>query len=160
MIFQGQEFLEDQWFHDQDPIDWSKAVRYRGILQLYRDLIRLRRNWFDTTRGLRGQGVHVHHVNQSGKVIAFHRWEHGGPRDDVLVVANLGNTGYASYNLGFPRPGSWRVRFNSDWSGYDPEFGDHFSYDTLAEWGARDNMPCQANVGVGPYSAIILSQGD
>ena len=24
MIFQGQEFLENDWFHDKDPIDWSK----------------------------------------------------------------------------------------------------------------------------------------
>ena len=160
MIFQGQEFLEDQWFHDDDPIDWSKRDTYAGIFQLYRDLIRLRRNWFDTTRGLRGQGLHVHHVNNWDKVIAFHRWEHGGPRDDVVVVANFGNRSYPGYALGFPHPGSWRVCFNSDWGGYDPEFGDHFSYDTVAEWGERDDMPCRANVGLGPYSAIILSQDD
>jgi 1,4-alpha-glucan branching enzyme len=160
MIFQGQEFLEDQWFHDDDPIDWSKRITFAGIFQLYRDLIRLRRNWFNTTRGLRGQGSLVCHVNHWDKVIAFHRWEHGGPRDDVLVVANFGNRSYSGYALGFPRPGLWRVRFNSDWGGYDPEFGDHFSYDTQAGWGSRDGMPCQANVGLGAYSAIILSQDE
>ena len=63
MIFQGQEILEDQWFHDEDPIDWTKLETFAGVHNLYRDLIRLRRNWFDTTRGLRGQHVHVHHVN-------------------------------------------------------------------------------------------------
>ncbi|MDT8272886.1 MAG: alpha-amylase family glycosyl hydrolase, partial [Desulfomonilia bacterium] len=44
MLFQGQEFLEDDWFHDQDPVDWTKKDRYAGILQLYKDLITLRRN--------------------------------------------------------------------------------------------------------------------
>ena len=28
MIFQGQELLEDEWFRDTDPIDWSKLKRY------------------------------------------------------------------------------------------------------------------------------------
>ena len=158
MIFQGQEFLEDEWFRDQDPIDWSKKDTYSGILQMYRDLIRLRRNWYDNTRGLGGQHVHVHHVNNNDKVTAFHRWERGGPRDSVIVVVNMASRGYNSYNIGFPREGFWRVRFNSDWSGYDTSFGNHFSYDTVANLGARDGMPCNGNVGIGPYSVIILSQ--
>ena len=158
MIFQGQEFLEDDWFHDQDPIDWSKKQTYHGIFQMYCDLIRLRRNGHDNTRGLRGRHVHVHHVNNNDKVIAFHRWEHGGPGDDVLVVVNMGNQSYDSYHLGFPREGMWHVRFNSDWSGYDAGFGNHISNDALAHWGAKDNMPCNGDVGIGPYSAIILSQ--
>jgi 1,4-alpha-glucan branching enzyme len=160
MIFQGQEFLEDRWFHDDDPLDWSKLERYRGIQQLYRDLIRLRRNWYDTTRGLRGQGVHVHHVNDSDKLIAFHRWDAGGPRDDVVVVLNMANRAYDSYTIGFPRAGLWRVRLNSDWPGYDGEFGGHDSYDTAAGPEGRDTMPCSGNVRIGPYSIIILSQDD
>jgi 1,4-alpha-glucan branching enzyme len=160
LIFQGQEFLEDQYFRDEDPLDWEKLNTFAGIHQLYRDLIRLRRNWFDHTRGLRGQHLHVHHVNNADKVIAFHRWANGGPRDDVLVVANFANRGYDSYTIGFPRGGSWRVRFNSDWQGYSQDFGNHFSYDTTAEGGGTDNMPCHGNVGLGPYSVIILSQED
>jgi 1,4-alpha-glucan branching enzyme len=158
MIFQGQEFLEDQWFHDIDPIDWSKRDTYSGILQMYRDMIQLRRNWYDTTRGLRGQHVHVHHVNNNDKLIVFHRWENGGPRDDVVVVVNLANRGYQSYNIGFPREGLWKVRFNSDWSGYESSFGNHLSYGTVASGGARDGMACNGNVAIGPHSVIILSQ--
>jgi 1,4-alpha-glucan branching enzyme len=158
MIFQGQEFLEDKWFHDDDPIDWSKRERYAGIVQLYRDLIRLRRDWDDTSRGLRGQGVQVHHVNDDDKLIAFHRWDAGGPRDSVVVVANMANRSYDSYAIGLPRAGLWKVRFNSDWAGYDAEFGDHFSYDTVAEAGEIDGMPYHGNIGIGPYTAIILSQ--
>jgi 1,4-alpha-glucan branching enzyme len=158
MIFQGQEFLEELWFHDEHPLDWDRAERFAGIVNLYRDLIRLRRNWYDTTRGLRGQHVNVFHVNDADKLIGFHRWDRGGPGDDVVVVANFANRGYGAYALGFPRPGAWRVRFNSDWSGYDPDFGNHFSYDAWAEPAARDGLPCGGTIGVGPYSAILLSQ--
>ena len=118
----------------------------------------MRRNWFNQTRGLRGQHVNVHHVNNADKVIAFHRWENGGPGDDVMVVANFCNRSYDSYALGFPRPGYWRVRFNSDWQGYSSDFGNQLGYDTFAGDGSRDGMPFEANVGLGPYSVLILSQ--
>lgn len=158
MIFQGQEFLEDRWFHDQDPIDWSRAERHSGIVAMYRDLIRLRRNRHNNTRGLRGQHVHVHHVNNEDKVIALHRWDQGGPGDSVIVVVNMGNRGYDHYNIGLPHEGLWRVRLNTDYEGYDASFGNHFSYDTAAYQGAKDAMPCNGNVGIGPYSVVILSQ--
>lgn len=158
MIFQGQEILEDQWFHDKDPIDWSRLDTYRGIHDMYRDLIRLRRNWYNNTRGLRGQHVNVYHVNGNDKVIAFHRWENGGAGDDVVVVLNMADRSYNSYNIGFPREGYWQVRFNSDWSGYSPDFGNHPGYSTTASWGSVDGMSCNGNVGIGPYSALILSQ--
>lgn len=157
MLFQGQEFLEDTWFRDEDPLDWRRTEKYVGIVNLYRELIRLRRNWYDHTRGLRGQHVDVFHVNEVDKLIAFHRWEHGGPHDDVVVVANFANRAYDSYTVGFPRPGTWRVRFNSDWDGYS-RFGNHASNDTDADGGPADGLPASGNVGIGPYSAIILSQ--
>ncbi|MFC1716499.1 alpha-amylase family glycosyl hydrolase [Candidatus Poribacteria bacterium] len=158
MIFQGQEILEDEWFRDADPIEWSKKDKYSGIFQTYRDLIQLRRNWHNNTRGLRGQHVNVHHINNEDKVIAFHRWENGGPGDDVIVVANMANRSYQSYRIGFPRGGSWKVRFNSDSIGYSPDFGNHPGYDTTANSGDRDGMRYSGDVGIGPYSVIMLSQ--
>ena len=160
LIFQGQEFLEDRYFRDTDPLDWAKLNTYSGIHTLYRDLIRLRRNVINETRGLRGQHLNVHHVNDVDKAIAFHRWDEGGPGDDVVVVANFADRGYDSYTLGFPRAGQWRVRFNSDWQGYSADFGNQLGYDTIAGNGSCDGMPFQANVGVGPYSVLILSQDD
>jgi len=158
MIFQGQEFLEDGYFQDSVPLDWNRLKAFPGVKQFYQDLIRLRRNWYDQTRGLRGQHINVHHVNNADKVIAFHRWEAGGPDDDVVVVANFSSQIYDSYSLGFPGEGSWRVRFNSDWQGYGQDFGNHPGYDTLAGYGPKDGMLFQANVGIGPYSVIVLSQ--
>ncbi|MHC4444295.1 MAG: alpha-amylase family glycosyl hydrolase [Planctomycetota bacterium] len=160
MLFQGQEFLEEEGFADECPLDWSNYGAYNGFLQMCRDLIHLRRNWYDHSRGLRGHGITVHHVNNDDKIIAFERYEHGGPRDSVIVVANFADRQYDSYNIGFPREGLWKVRFNSDWQGYDPGFGNHPGYDTAAWPGARDSMPCNGNVGIGPYSVLVLSQDE
>jgi len=159
MIFQGQEFLESGYFSDAKPLDWTKQQAFPGILTMYRDMIRLRRNWFNDTAGLKGQSLHVFHVNDAAKLVAFHRWDRGGPGDDVLVVVNLANQSYDSYTIGFPRDGLWKVRFNSDWNGYNCDFGNHFSYDTTASQPGTDGMPYSGNVGIGPYTAIILSQG-
>jgi len=158
MFFQGQEILEDGWFQDTDPVDWSKEITFAGIEALYRDLIRLRRDWFGTTRGLKGQGLNVHHVNDGAKLVAFHRWMNGGPGDDVIVVANFANTTRNSYTLGLPRAGTWQVRFNSDWSGYDAGFGNHASNAVQATAGAYDGMPYRGNISIAPYTLLILSQ--
>ena len=34
MLFQGQELLEDRWFEDRDPVDWSRRERFAGIVAL------------------------------------------------------------------------------------------------------------------------------
>jgi 1,4-alpha-glucan branching enzyme len=125
---------------------------------LYRDLIRLRRNWFDTTQGLSGHPVNVHHVNDADKVVAFHRWDAGGPGDDVVVLANFADRAYDGYRIGLPRGGRWRVRFNSDWRGYSPAFTDHPSWDCEADAGGADGMAFSGSIGLGPYAAVILSQ--
>jgi 1,4-alpha-glucan branching enzyme len=158
MIFQGQEFLQYGWFDASKELDWSLATSEAGILNLYRDLIHLRRNWFNNTRGLQGQNLNFHHVNNTNKVIAFHRWDQGGAGDDVVVLVNMANQAYDSYSIGFPRQGMWRVRFNSDWNGYSSDFGNHQSLDTWANAGSRDGMPCSASVGLGAYSTVVLSQ--
>jgi 1,4-alpha-glucan branching enzyme len=158
MIFQGQEFLEDDWFHDQDPIDWTKKEKYRGLFQLYCDLVALRLNKSNQTRGLSGQRVNVFHVNNHDKVIAFHRWRRGGPGDGVIVVANFSQKNRNNYTIGFPRAGSWKLRFNSDWSGYDAEFGNFPSGDVQATKGWYDGLSFLANIRIGSYSALIFSQ--
>ncbi|MBI4488445.1 MAG: alpha amylase C-terminal domain-containing protein, partial [Deltaproteobacteria bacterium] len=75
-------------------------------------------------------------------------------------VVNMANRGYDSYTIGFPREGLWKVRFNSDWHGYSPDFGNHPSYHTYAHAGSKDSTACNGNVGIGPYSVIVLSQDE
>ena len=36
MIFQGQEVLEDEFFRDDDPVDWTRAEKFSGIHLMYR----------------------------------------------------------------------------------------------------------------------------
>jgi 1,4-alpha-glucan branching enzyme len=139
-------------------LEWSGADRHAGIVLLYRDLIRLRRNWFDHTRGLRGEGLNVFHVNDVDKVIAYHRWEGGGLGDDVVVVLNFGNRSYDGYAIGFPREGVWRVRCNTDWDGYDASFSSTPSFDVATDASPRDGLGFSGSVGLGPYTAVILSQ--
>ena len=125
MLFEGQEFLEDGWFRDDKPLDWSKLHEFQGINRLYRDLIHLRRNLFSNTKGLTGPFVHIFHLNDKDKVIAFRRWADGGPKDDVVVVASFTNRAIEDgYLIGLPRGGKWTIRFNSDWKGYSPDFHD------------------------------------
>jgi 1,4-alpha-glucan branching enzyme len=164
MIFQGQEFLEWGTWADNPSIpninailDWSKKVTFHGIFELYSRLIKLRRNFDNNTRGLTGQGLNVFHINESAKVLAYHRYMNGGPGDDVVVVANFSTNTFDSYSIGFPRAGNWYLRFNSDWSDYDGGFGNK-GYDTTAGDGGRDGLGYSGNVGLGPWSAIILSQ--
>jgi 1,4-alpha-glucan branching enzyme len=158
MLFQGQELVEGSWFNDEDGLDWTLRHRHAGLLRLHRDLISLRRNTTDVSRGLRGDHVRVHHVNVEAKVLGWYRWLETGPRDDVIVLANFSTEAFPDYHVGVPRAGRWRVRFNSDWDGYDPEFETVDSLDADSEPQAHDGMDQRIAVGLGPYSVVILSQ--
>jgi len=160
MLFQGQEFLEGEWFRDSVPLDWDQRDAFRGIVRLYRDLIRLRLNLDGFTRGLCGQFTKVYHLNEERKVIAFQRWDRGGPADDVVVVANFLGEAQEDYLVGFPAPGTWKLRFNSDWQGYSEAFEGHQSWDLVAQPGERDGVPSQAALSIGPYSVLVFSQPD
>lgn len=169
MLFQGQEFLEDGWFQDSVPLDWHKSEEFSGLVRMYRDLIHLRLNRFDSTRGLTGSGLNTFHQNQADNLIAYHRWHQQGPGDDVVVVVNLSHHAHENYKLGFPAPGIWRLRLNSDWNGYSRGFGNQSSSDVNAgaalpdksqSTGAviRDGFPAEGTVNIGPYTVLIYSQ--
>ncbi len=161
MIFEGQEFLEYRPFPnfgaDPAPIDWGRRTQFAGIRNLYRDLIRLRRNWFNNTRGLSGPGAHVLPVF-ADNVLVYHRWDQGGAGDDVMVVCNFASQSHANYAIGLPRPGLWRVRFNSDAGAYDGYFGNWNTFDTVADGPGLNGMPYSGNIGIAAYTCVILSQ--
>jgi 1,4-alpha-glucan branching enzyme len=162
MIFQGQEMLETRAFGFNTPtnLDFSRAddTRFSGIVHMYKDLIALRRNLAGKTRGLTGQHLNVFHADNGNKALAYHRWENGGAGDDVVVVANFSNVPLQNLTIGFPRQGQWHVVFNSGASVYDPGFTNGDSFDTTATPGGRDGLHFNANVSIGPYSVVILSQ--
>lgn len=158
MIFQGQPLLEDKWFSDTDPIDWSRLQKFNGYIMLHKDIIQLRRNTANQTRGLQGQGVQIIRKDQDKKIIVLHRWQDGGPLDSVLIVLNFSDTNIDNYAFGVPREGHWAIRFNSDSNLYDPHFanGGSSSLDTyVAE---NDGFDLSISVDIPAYTALIFSQ--
>lgn len=158
MLFAGQELLEDRWFQDIDPIDWSRIDDEHGIFGMYRDLIALRRNLSGVSRGLCGQNLHLYHFDDGAKIIAFHRWDQTGPSDSVVVVVNMMNQSRDNYRIGFPRAGLWKTRFNSDSYDYDPNFANHPSPDVEAGEEGNSGLPCSGKISIGPYTVVIYSQ--
>lgn len=162
MIFQGQEMLETRAFGFNTPtnMDFTRATdpNFKGIVQMYRDLIALRRNVAGKTKGLTGQNLNVFHADNGNKTLAYQRWENGGPGDDVVVVANFSNVPMQNLNIGFPRQGQWHVLFNSGASVYDPGFVNGDSFDATANPGGQDGLNFNGNVSIGPYSVVIFSQ--
>ncbi|MGC4046872.1 MAG: alpha-amylase family glycosyl hydrolase [Armatimonas sp.] len=166
MIFQGQEFLEQDWFQDTAPLDWDQTQEFAGITRLYHDLITLRLNAPQNRRrrsaGLCGQGVRVTQCNEDAKMLVFHRCMNGGPGDDVIVVANFSNATQEDYTIGFPREGTWTLRFNSDAKIYSELFGDFPSGDVTTtpteNESGQDGFGYQGNLSIAPYSVLIYSQ--
>jgi 1,4-alpha-glucan branching enzyme len=151
MIFQGQEFMTGGSFNDWDGLDWENAGRFAGIVDAYKHLIALRKNMNNMSAGLLGRNVNLVHLNENDKVIGYHRWQNGGPKDDVVIIINFGNREFKDYSLNFPRNGTWHVRFNSTLKSYSPDFKDADIPDVQVANGA-------GTIVLPPSSAIILSQ--
>lgn len=157
MLFQGQEFLQGEWFRDDVPLDWDLRSEFRGVVRLYRDLIRLRRNLDGTTKGLTGQSVNVFHADEQTNVLAFHRWAEGGPGDDTVVVVNLSAQAYEHYRIGMPHAGRWGLRLNSDAQDYSPDFGGGEAYDLDAWSEEADGLDAHVSLSIAPYTVLVYS---
>ena len=155
MIFQGQEMHDVRAFHDDVPMDWELTNVYSGIVRAYADLIHLRRNLGGATSGLQGTGVFIRHVDNDNKVVAFTRWNQGGPRDDVVVVANFSHLDFdrGDYSIPFPSAGTWYRQFNGDSKRYSADFGD-----VGADRVEAAGDPPKAAVSMGKYSLQIFSK--
>ena len=160
LMFMGQEFLEDGWFDDDDPLDWAKKETFSGIFDLYHDLISLRLNRGGATEGLRGNSTNVFHVNDWDKVVGYHRWQNGDVGDDVVVLANFSNTTFDDYRIGFPLSGHWYCIFNSDATVYDESFSGVGPTDFSTDSIGLDGFAQSASVPVPPYSVLIFSQAE
>lgn len=152
MILQGSEFLQSGAFNDWQSLDWDHTKKYAGIVTAHEHLIKLRLNFYGNTAGLAGQSTSIFHRNDDSTVIGYHRWDKGGPKDDVLVIANFGGSKFTDYDVVLPRSGEWKVRFNSSWKGYGEEFPDML-FDAVV---TDDNH--KAAIKLPPYSILIFSQ--
>ncbi len=158
MIFQGQEFLAQGWFQDTEALDWDQREDYRGVLRLYRDLIRLRRNYQNQTAGLQGAGMRLIRVDEQAKVLVYHRWKEGGAGDDVVVAINFGHQLRTGFRVGFPGGGHWKLRFNSDWNAYGDDFSSLAMEDIDSEEMEWDGLPHSVELSLPAYTALVFSQ--
>lgn len=157
MLFQGQEFLVDEWFRDTVPLDWFRADRYDSVVRMYRDLIALRTNRSGLTAGLTGQKVQIIHCNDDDKIIAFHRAKEGGCHDDVMVILKFSDQAAMDYRIGFPSPGKWNLVFNGDSDVYGEHQDGTQAEGIETEPIEYDQQPQSANVHLGAYSCLIYS---
>lgn len=158
MIFQGQEFLADRWFQDTEPLSWERRDQFQGVVQLYTDLIRLRRNLDGKSAGLGGAHTNVYHVDQERKVLAYARWRGDDPQQAVVVVINFRNVEQAGYDIALPAAGEWHVLFNSDAQWYDESFGGYGSTIVKQMPATNGDHPSNGRVDLAPYGVLILAQ--
>jgi 1,4-alpha-glucan branching enzyme len=137
-------------------MDWGRKSRFANVRQFYQDLIALRLNRYGTTAGLSGGNINVFHKDQP--VLGFHRWNRGGPGDDVVVLMNWSAKPVRNYYFGLPRAGRWHTRLNSDWSGYGSDYSNTYAGDVDARPEGRDGLGFTGSMDIGPYSVVILSQ--
>jgi 1,4-alpha-glucan branching enzyme len=104
--------------------------------------------------------VAIIRADGDGKILAMHRWRDGGPHDDTMVIANFADRTIDDLRIGFPMPGRWNVRFNSDATNYADLFGSHDTFDLDAEGPPMDGCDQSGLVSVGAYSLVIFSRED
>ena len=93
MVFMGQEMLITNQFSDSTPLNWANKTTYTNVVNFYRDLIHLRRNLDGVSLGLTGPSIASHVVDDTAKVLAFHRY-------DGAAVGSLGNLRHLAWELG------------------------------------------------------------
>lgn len=159
MLFMGQEILEDRnWndsprWHPGTLIGWDALEREpeRGdFLACLRALLALRRG----EPSLSGPNIHVFHVHNAARVLAFHRWIDGA---DVVVAGTLAEATLYGYRIGLPHDGGWREIFNSD---FFESAGDH-STDGNGGWvwaepAPLHGFPASAAVTLPANGVIVL----
>ncbi len=151
MLLQGAEFLQEGAFNDWQALEWHNAEQFAGFTLAHQHLIALRRNAHGNTAGLMGQHTAIFHQNDADRVVGFHRWDNGGAKDDVIVIANFSDKHFAEYQLPLPRSETWHVRFNSTWQGYSQDFPEVPIDIITVENGV-------ATIPLAPYAVIIASQ--
>ncbi|NPV00231.1 MAG: hypothetical protein HPY53_02505 [Brevinematales bacterium] len=152
MIFQGEEFLQPGWFDNSvynNFMNWNLVTQNAGIVQMYKDLITLRKNY----GALRSNNITVFHVDNANKLIAFHRWN--GSQNMVIICNFANKTWNWDYQIGWPVWATGHAVFNSDWNGYSSDFGNFGGWETGPISGGMDGMAQKANIAIAPYSVVV-----
>ncbi|MFI2744276.1 alpha-amylase family glycosyl hydrolase [Zhouia sp. PK063] len=157
MIFQGQEFLEDGYFKDNEQLHWDKLNHLSGILQLSKDLIALRNGSVENALGLTSQQIEIVHFNQENKIVAYKRTLRSEPAHPVLIILNFCNKDYEHYGIGISEEANYKLIFNSSWKGYDKDFSDVEVNSPEKAAQETDEKPFTGFMNIPAYAALIYT---
>ncbi|HDZ04967.1 hypothetical protein LCGC14_0348250 [marine sediment metagenome] len=154
MLFQGQEFIEDEYFQDTEGLDWEKEKKHKGIEKLIGDIIKLRTGESEGAKGLRSQHIEILHVNHDAKILAYNRFDANDPSEPVLVVLNFSNQEYENYSIGLNEKEPFHLRINAVSKIYDETFSELpvDRVEVVAEntdaknWTGKINIPAYASL--------------
>lgn len=155
MLFQGQEFIEDEYFQDTEPLDWEKQKNHLGITKLVGDLIKLRTGVSEGGNGLRSQDIDIVHFNQETKVLAYIRG--GSGENPVLIVLNFGNQNRGDYGIGMDEGADWKLRVNSVAKEYDSDFSEMEVTNPVIIEEATDHRAFTGKLNIPGYAALIFT---
>ena len=174
MLMAGQELMEmrgENW-PNPAPIPLFHKIEnlpkeQKNSFNFFCDLIRLRLNLDEVSQGLRGGNLAIIHIHPSKElpILVIHRWDKGGPGDDVIIVMNFSNVSFKKngYWINFPRGGIWKVRLCSEAKKYSfeekpkgtkvPEY-----VSTDLDSTRQDGYMFSGKLFLKKYSMLILSQ--
>jgi 1,4-alpha-glucan branching enzyme len=157
MIYQGQEFVENEPLAVHMPLQWKLATQFASIRKLWTALAAARKNTSGHTPNLAGDGLNIYQVDSSNNFMAYERFDSQVP-GTVVVVANITGSTQTNIQVGLPSKGTWITRFNSDSKAYSTTFSGAGSVSVKASGGPYSGMPYSGSLTIGPYSLMILSQ--
>jgi 1,4-alpha-glucan branching enzyme len=143
MLFQGQELLEDLWFDDKDPIDWSRKQQFPQLHKAYTRLISLRIEH----PSLQSAHLNITHMDHQNKVLAYQRGEQKDGLEPLLVIINFKNQRIDNYKLSHFDHVQWQCLFNWQNGYHEP---DEFQFEH------GENNATQLNIG--EYQVLILKR--
>jgi len=162
MLFMGQEFLEDKLWTDNEGAHPGHLIYWEGLesnktmkdyFQFMKELIWLRRRH----PALRGESINVFYVNEVDRIIAFHRWIDTVGRD-VVVICSLNESTLWSYELGFPKAGTWLEVFNSDvYENWVNPWAAGNQGSVVANGEGRHTLPSSARIMIPANSILIFA---
>lgn len=157
MLFQGQEFIEDEYFKDSEALDWNQYEKHAGITQMVSDLINIRTEEKYESDGLKGQYTKVIHFDNDNKILAYARSANEDFSNSTVVLLNLSNQAFENFTFGVPYANGYHLAFNSDWKGYDEEFTDMIVESVAVLNEDFNGEPLKVITNLPAYTALILT---
>ncbi|WP_396633321.1 alpha-amylase family glycosyl hydrolase [Maribacter sp. R86514] len=158
MLFQGQEFIEDEYFQDTEALDWEKEKKHRGIEKLVSDIIKLRTGNTEGGKGLRSQHIEILHLNHQTKILAYKRFDADDTTQPVLIVLNFSNQDFEDYGIGLNENEPFDLSINAGSKIYDSAFSQLPVYDIQVVEENTDAKPWTGKVNIPSYGALIFTK--